>query len=428
MFNLSNRITKLSIGCLLVLNLACQVSIGQGLGNAPYSGLGIGEQYSNGFGPNMAMGDVGVSNANGFHINPLNPALTAYNRYTMFDIGLMGQYKRLQDKRQTQQEFGGNLGYIAMAFPVTQKWGLGIGIRPLTYVDYQQNSYSKISNTIYEAQYQYQGKGSLNQVYLSNGFYLNKSLSVGVEASYLFGGANRSATTQVRIGDDRDYFVRRDDRLKYSEINLKLGAAYKQKLSGNNFLNFGLVYEPKFQLEGSRTSTLEINNPSGASISAPDTLQYVATNLKVPSTMRFGISYEKPYNLLLAFDFKSQAWSQYSGLAKTNEGFRDSQSYHFGLEYMPRSSSTKYWDIVWYRAGFVYNKTPIMLGGVAVDDISGSLGMSLPIGQGRVNTINLSVVMGSKGTITDQTFRERYVRFVLGFSLKDTWFRKFQVD
>jgi hypothetical protein len=68
----------------------------QGLGNSPYSAIGLGELLSSAYSPNNGMGDAGVSSANPLYINALNPALLARNRYTMFDVGVIGQYKGLQ--------------------------------------------------------------------------------------------------------------------------------------------------------------------------------------------------------------------------------------------------------------------------------------------------------------------------------------------
>jgi hypothetical protein len=299
----------------------------QGLGNSPYSALGIGELYSKGFAPNNAIGDAGVSSANGFSINAINPALMVKNKYTTFEVGVLGQYKRLQDLRQSQNDFAGNLGYLALSFPVSDKWSIGLGIRPYSSVDYQQNSYYKIpGTTIYEAQNQYQGQGNLSKVYMSNGFQIGKSFYLGAEASYLFGGVNRAANTQVKIGDNRDYIVIREDRTSYSDLTVKLGAAWNQKLNKDNYLNFGITYEPKLNLTGSQTSTIGLINASGSPITTPDTIKYLGTSITVPSALRVGFSYERPYNLLVAFDYESQQWSNYKGLSNTNDGFRNAQS------------------------------------------------------------------------------------------------------
>ncbi|NBB19131.1 hypothetical protein GVN20_07175 [Runella sp. CRIBMP] len=400
----------------------------QGLGNAPYSAIGIGELLSRGYSPSNAMGDVGVSASNPLYINSLNPALLVRNRYTMFDVGVIGQYKSLQDSQQNQRDFGGNIGYLALSFPVAPKWSLGLSLKPYSFVNYQQNSYGRIGTSIYEAQYVYSGKGGLNQINLTNGFQIGKNLSVGADFTYLFGNFNRSVTSQLRIGDSRDYIVSRDDRLNMSDVNLKLGAAYRQKLKEDHYLNFGATYNLASSVNTIRNTTLEVLSSAGQPITNPDTITQANLNVNLPANWRVGLSYEKFFKLLLSFDYDRQNWSQYKGISGNNENMRDGQSFHFGMEYVPKFNSTKYWDLVFYRLGFIYHQTPLVIGTKPVDDMSISMGMSLPVGRNFVNLINISFVAGQRGTVSSQTFRERYGRVVLGISLKDTWFQKFKVD
>jgi hypothetical protein len=423
-YNLRN----LLLGAWLLGLFFVQQSSAQGLGNSPYSALGLGELYGTGYAPNNAMGDVGVSTANGFYINPINPALLVRNRFTTFDVGVIGQLKTLQDTRQSQREFGGNLGYLALSFPASPRWSLGISLRPYTYVNYQQNSFSKLPQSIYEVKYQYKGTGGINKVSLTNGFQVGKWLSVGGEVSYLFGGYNRSASTQLLIGDGRDYIVSREDRFNVSDVNLKLGAAWRQQLRPERYLNFGATYDFRNKLNGNHDVTLEVRNSQSVELALPDTLTNVGAIVNLPQTLRVGLSYEKLYNFLIAFDYETQAWNNYVGISGTNEGFRKGQSFHLGLEYMPKYNSTKYKDLIVYRAGVSYTQTPYIIGGQTIDDLSGSVGISLPIGRNYINFINLSVASGQRGVVTNQTFKENYVRFTVGFSLKDNWFQKFKVD
>jgi hypothetical protein len=400
----------------------------QGLGNAPYSAIGLGELLSPGYAPNNAMGDAGVSSANPLYINSLNPALLVKNRYTMFDVGVIGQYKSLQDTKQNQRDFGGNLGYLALAFPVAPKWSAGISLKPYSFVNYQQNSYSRIGTSIYEAQYVYSGKGGLNQINFTNGFQVGKNLNLGIEGTYLFGNFNRSVTSQLRIGDSRDYIVSRDDRLNFKDANLKLGAAWKQKLKGDHYLNFGGTYSLASSVATIRNTTIEVQTSTNSPVTNPDTITQANLNVSLPSKWRVGMSYEYQYRLTVSADYERQNWADYVGVSGTNENMRNGQSYHVGLEYMPKYNSTKYWDLVFYRAGFSYNQTPLVISGKPVDDMSVSFGLSLPVGRNFVNLINLSFVAGQRGSVSAQTFRERYGRVVVGFSLKDVWFQKFKVD
>jgi len=400
----------------------------QGFGNSPYSALGVGELLSPAYASNNSMGDAGVSYGSPLYINALNPALLAKNRFTTFEVGVGGQYKGLQDTKQSQRDFGGNLAYLALAFPVAPKWSSGISLKPYSYVNYQQNSYRYIGTSIYEAQYIYGGKGGLNQINFTNGFQVTKSLDLGIDLTYLFGNFNRSATSQLRIGDSRDYIVSRDDRLNFSDLNMRLGAAWKQKLKKDHYLNFGATYKAQTSMATVRNTTIEILSSSGSPVTNPDTLTQANLSVKLPATTRIGISYENLYRLAIAADYERQDWSKYVGVSGNNENMRTGQSYHFGLEYMPKYNSTKYRDLIIYRAGFIYHQTPLVISGKPVDDMSVTFGLSLPVGRGMFNLINLSFVAGQRGTVSAQTFRERYGRVVIGFSLKDNWFQKFKVD
>ena len=417
--------------CGIVLATYTQ-ALAQGLGNSPYSALGIGELYSSGYAPNNATGDAGVSSANGFYINSLNPALLVRNRFTTFDVGLIGRYKVIANQTQSQKEFAGNLGYIALSFPVSAKWSSGLSLKPLSFVNYTQNGYGRVGTTIYEAQYKYIGKGGLNTVNFTNGFKIGKSLNLGIETSFVFGGITKESESQLKIGDGRDYIFSRLDRINVSDLMLKLGAAWQQELKKDTYFNFGATYDFKNQLAGKRANTFEIQTPSRQPVTNPDTLLSSGNlGLTLPSSFRVGISYEKFLNLLVSLDYQHQNWSQFANSGKGAESsvvYQDQSAYHFGIEYMPRYNSTKYFDLIWYRAGLSYVKTPYIIGGRSIDDLSISFGLGLPVGRNYVNLINLSVVAGQRGGITDKTFREQYAKIVLGVSLKDNWFQKFKVD
>lgn len=402
--------------------------LAQGLGNAPYSAIGAGELMSPGYAPNNGMGDAGVSTANPLYINSLNPALLVTNRYTMFDVGVVGQYKGLRDAKDAQRDFGGNISYLALSFPLAPKWSAGISLKPYSFINYQQNSYARIGTSIYEAQYVYSGKGGLNQINFTNGVQITKNLSLGIDAFYLFGNYNKSVTSQVRIGDSRDYIVSRDDRINMKDLNFKGGLAWKQKLKKDHYLNFGATYKLGSTASAIRNTTIEVQSSSNSPVTNPDTIAQTDLKVTMPSAWRVGISYEYLYRLTVSADYERQNWANFVGTSGTNENMRNGQSYHFGIEYLPKFNSTKYMDLVFYRAGFTFNQTPLVIGTKPIDDMSVSLGVSLPVGRNLVNLINLSVVGGQRGSISSQTFRERYARFVIGFSLKDTWFQKFKVD
>jgi len=412
---------------LVLVGLVPLTALGQGLGNSPYSSLGIGEIYGNNNIINMGMGGLGVANANVFFLNTVNPALLARNQNTIFEVGLLGQAKQLADIRQSQRDFGANLSYLGLAFPVTGKWSMGLSLRPHSYVDYQTTQYEKVPGTIYDYQKVYRGRGGLNRATWTNGFQVGKTFYAGVEASFVFGNISNDAESQLVINGVNDITVSRSTLTSYNDIALKLGAAWRPKLSKNWFLNVGATYDPQTRMKGRETDTYQ-QLLGGSELSLPDTLRNnISGRNTLPSQFRAGIAIEKALNLTAGVEFTYQPWSKYRGLTGQSAGFNDSYTLAAGMQWLPKTASENYLNLINYRAGVAYTRLPYVINGKPVNDMSVSLGFSLPVGQ-LVNSVNLSLTGGQRGTLTEGQIRERYIKIGLGLSLNDRWFQRFVVD
>lgn len=435
------RICKIVGLSILFFPLATPAVRAQGLGNSPYSALGIGEPYSQANITNLGMGSVGISNANAFHLNLQNPALLARRaRYTVFEVGIIGQYKPQVSQyqagaAQSQRDFGANLNYIALAFPASSRWTTSLNLRPYTYVDYQSRVYDRVPNTIYEVQKTYSGKGAVNKASFTNGFRFGKNVYVGVDASFLFGNVTNNSDSRLLINsttsttEPTDIVVSRINRTNYKDIIWKLGAAWRPKLSEKWTLNLGATYDPKTKVNASQTDVNQQVSLSGTTLSAPDTLRANLTgHTTLPQQANFGISLERNNKLLVGVDVGFQKWSQYRTTNQQATNLLDGMSVAAGIEYIPKINSTKYWDLVTYRAGFQYIKTPYQLDGRQVKDFNGSVGISLPMGSYLVNHVNLAFVAGQRGALVGTQIRERYVRVALGFTLNDRWFYRYALD
>lgn len=443
-----NRIVSI---LFLVSTLSTSFVRAQGLGNSPYSALGLGESYNQANAANFGMGSVGVSNASPFYLNLQNPALLARRgRFTAFEVGLIGQYKpQISQIRagttQSQRDFGANLNYVALAFPVSPRWAMSISLRPYSYVDYKTRSYGRVlqnnTNTIYEAEYIYSGRGALNKASYATGYRFGKAIYVGADVSFLFGNLTNNSDARVLINDvsgsatnPQDIVVSRTNRVNYGDLIVKLGAAWRPKLNDNWTLNLGATIDPGTNINATETDvyqqvTISGDGSSGSSLSDEDTLRNnVSTSARLPQQAHFGISIERNNKLTVGVDVGLQRWSQYRTVSGQPGNLSDAITVATGLEYTPKATSTKYWDLVSYRAGFQYMQTAYSVDGNRVKDMNGSLGMSLPIGSYFVNYVNLAVQGGQRGVLTGSQIRERYVRFTVGFSLNDWWFRKSVLD
>jgi hypothetical protein len=406
------------------------LSFGQGLGNSPYTVLGVGEPYSDGFASNLAMGEAGVSSGNGIHINNLNPALWVRSRYTTFEFGALGQYKQINSQVAGQRDFGANIGYLALSFPASPKWTLGMSLKPYSFVDFESRTNDKVPGTIYDAYYYYSGKGALNKASFTNAFLLGKYVSIGLEASYMFGNIRRASESQLLIGDGRDYLVSRTERNSYSDLAFRAGTAVRIPLLKENKLNLNLggTYSFGTNLNARQTTSFELSRNSFP-VGGADTLtNNVGGGITLPSKYRVGMSLEWPYKLTLSADYEKQNWSEYRSFANTNDGLSNAGKVHLGMEYIPRITSTRYFDLVAYHFGFSHGKMPYNPAGLDLKDTNLSLGASFPIGFSG-NSFTISLIGGQRGLVSSQSIRERYGKVVLGLSLVDNrWFQKAKID
>ncbi len=415
---------SLSWGCTILKVKA------QGLGNSPYSSLGMGELYNDSFSSNTGLGQAGVSTSNGFQINNLNPALWVRNKYTTFDFGLIGQYKDMTSGNKNQRNAGGNLAYVALSFPVATRWSMGVSLKPYSFVDYQNKSTRNIPGTPYIANYLVSGSGGVNKVSFTNAFQIGKYLSLGLESSFMFGNIRRASEATLSNDVGGDYLVSLNDRTTFKDFTFKAGAAVRVPLKKDNKLNLNLggTYSLGNKIGGYQTSSFDLTLNTFP-IAEPDTIINDRRGyLTLPSQYQVGMSLEWPYKLTVSADYSHQAWSGYRSFEKSNDGLKDVGRIHLGAEYIPRFTSLRYLDNIRYRIGFSHGKAPYSVDGNDINDTNASLGVALPIGRGLLNSVSVSLVGGQKGASGGGLIRERYARIVIGLTLMEPWFQKQKID
>ncbi|REA57699.1 hypothetical protein DSL64_23360 [Dyadobacter luteus] len=376
------------------------------------------------------MGQSGVSTGNGFQINNLNPALWSRNKYTTLDVGLIGQYKDVVSGNNKQQTLGGNLAYVALAFPVSRRWTLGGSLKPYSSVDFENTSTRVIPGTPDQAVYFNTGKGGINKASITNGYQLGKYISLGLEASYYFGNVRKA--TEVLIPSSTNYLIGINDRIAYSDFGARAGVAVRIPVKKDNKLNLNLggAYSFKTDLNGTQTRTLELSQDSYVIPGATDTLsKNLAGSVTVPTQYQVGMSLEWPLKLVVSADYNRQEWSQYKAFRNSsNDGLRNVNRLNLGVEYLPRFLSLNYFDRVRYRVGFSHGNSPYVINGKGVNDTNISLGFTFPMGYGYQNFLSIAFVGGQRGVTGTGLVRERYGRAVLGITLLERWFQKQKLD
>jgi hypothetical protein len=427
------KIFKGTIGvCLLFVSLN---GWSQGQGNSPYSVLGVGEVTEETVAAQDMMGGTGVSFSNSFYINHINPALLVknrsigFNKYVAFNVGLKGGYKVMNQNNLIQDDFGFNLNNISMAFPIKPKWAMAISLRPYSIADQVASGSKTFLGSTLKNNYQYQIGGGLSRVAFSNSFQLVKGLYVGIEGHYNFGNILRDSTTS--IAGSSEYF-RNSSRISLTGHSLKGGLAYQQKLSKKWNLNLGGFYQLGTKLSGENLRIFSVLADAGngpVHIQSPDTLANVSIASRLPAKFKVGMSLESNYHWIFAADFGLTDWvntKQFDDVAQ--KMYKNSTEVNLGMEWIPDVSSSKYFNQVFYRAGFKQIKTPYVINSTQIMDRSFSFGLSVPMGFRNPSYIDLGISIGTRGANTNGLIKENYTKISASFSLLSSWFNKPRID
>ncbi|TAH27674.1 MAG: hypothetical protein EAZ07_00315 [Cytophagales bacterium] len=442
----SNLFVKLS---LILLSFIHSTIYAQNLGNSPYSTYGIGDISPVGQIRNIGMGNTGVGSSNTEFINVQNSALLSANKglnkdstvkYTMLDFGLISIVRNLNQKDQNQWNGGINLAYFNFLFPLSNNWSTMVGLRPLssTYNKYQ-NTFAINDST--SKQLEYFSQGALNIVSFDNGFDITKNISLGLHLGYIFGSTSHRNT--ANFPNNLSPFNPNRIGANYKEFNtafeIKPGIAYRAILKDSSgkseriYFNFGLTYNLLLNGKSKRTSELVfINANDGKIILDSNLIKTRYSSLNLPQSISGGISFDQPGKWSIAADFSYTNWSVYKDIY--GQSFmRNSYSISLGGEWKPAKNLTL--TSKEYRMGLNYTKSPITIDNYQLNDISFSLGSTIPVGRKDsrfkskpLNKINLALVMGSRGSSANNLVLENYFKLYFGISIQDKWFQRWKIN
>jgi hypothetical protein len=398
------------------------------IGNSPYSRIGVGDLSDQNMIYNMGMGGVGASNSTPLYMNNVNPALLGRHKLTSFDAGVFAEYKILNSQNTEQRTQIGNINYLSFAFPINKRWTTGIGFMPYSNVNYTSTFDSLLSGTSTFVKYTYRGSGGITQLYWSNGVQVLKELYLGLRINYNFGAIRNQSQSELNDGQNI-YIVELLDRANVGDFSFKPAAAYRLKIGKETHLNFGVVYDMKAGLNITQFKATQRRNISDVILYADTSInQKIKNAIVIPSALKIGVGIDKYLNYNVSTDITLQDWSQYRGFINTNANLTNSFRWNIGAEWIPNIDAIEgYFNRVAYRAGFNYAKTPIIINGKQLEDMSASFGLSLPMSKG-VSSLNLAFIAGQRGTTDANLVKERYFRVNLGMTVNDQWFLRRKIN
>jgi len=393
--------------------------------SSPYSRFGLGELQQNIFPEFNAFGGASTALSNPKSVNPSNPASYSSFAPNSFLLATGGWHQTTKMQNATAEQIVNNnaFSHLVLGFPLSRKLGASIGMIPFSSTGYEINARNIESN----ADMNYYGDGGLSKIYFGGAYEPFNGFSVGINASYLFGGLNRR---KQLVFDDETFFNSRSN----SKINLKgyyyeLGLLYKKAVNVNNEFSIGFTANNNSSIRAKKTELVESFKFSGVFEVPKDTFVNSSQwgDVILPQYISTGISYNKNKKWLFVADYSMQNWADYT-MFDESDNLANSMTICGGMQYTPEYNSiTKYYKRMDYRMGASYSNTPLQFQDNQLKEMSVSFGFGIPVKKSSTK-YDFSCTLGQRGTTDDNLIKEQFVRLGLSVSYDGIWFVKRKYD
>ena len=404
---------------------------------SPYSQYGLGEFAQRGGGLNQGMNGLGIGVHRGYQVNPLNPASYAYvDSLTMlFDMGVSGQITNFNENGFKENAKTASFEYVMGSFRLAKQVGLTFGLLPMTNVGYKYSTNTYLKEVQTAVNTTHKGDGGLHQLFLGVGARPIKSLAVGANIGYLWGGYDRSVTSTSSSTINNLSKVYSASVHNYT---LDLGVQYDHPIGKDDVLTVGLTYGYGHKLDADAECRVISTN---SSVSKADTTTMVLKNgLELPHTFGAGFTYSHGEKWMIGADAQLQRWSKtefpdYSdGQYRLRSGLLDN-SYKFTLggEYCPQTNSRSFFHRLRYRAGVGYTTPYYKINGQSGPrQISASVGLGIPIANAYISSTSmyfpfLNISAQYVNNSADGLIKENCFRINIGLTFNERWFAKWKL-
>lgn len=393
-----------------------------------YSFQGLGSLNHQGMPNNVAMGEVGIGSPSVWYINTQNPAHLVYNTLSTFQVGLELDRRTFSGDNVSGSATDGGLRFMGYAFPIMPgKWSSSFGVLPYSSVNYNSFSEGAIPGTTVEEEVRQvtnnRGEGGLTNFFWSNGFRIKKKFLVGIRAAYTFGSISKTSIISIGGVDVPVTNVSYEDIESYKDLNLLFGFGYRQKLSDEKFLNYGLTFSFNSALNGQSTLNLIRLSDTGIEIETVE-VDSSPIDFTLPGTIGIGVSYQWINKYMFGLDIETERWS---GAGKPSEVYNNAFKISVGGRWTPDFDNVNsYFKRMSYSIGFNYNRLPYIVNNQSLTDFGINFGASLPVS--GFSSLDLAFKYGQLGESSNGLIKETYYKVVIGATINDRWFIKRKYD
>jgi hypothetical protein len=382
----------------------------------------------------MALGGTAFGIRSSSYVNHSNPAsYTSLDTTSfVFEGGFYTQSTTLKTTTASQKNSYSSIGTVLFGFPITRRIKASFGLMPYTNVGFkiaEQKTLQIFPDSSTTVSNIYDGTGGLNKVYLGFGYAISRNLSVGVNADFLFGTISRNSTSNFLMLPNASSY-RQTTSIKVNDFNFNFGLQYVTNIKKDLHLTLGLVYTPAMNIRASSDTIANMVSPADPTTIIFPISQSTTNDGKIgmPKSIGGGFSLERDDKWLIAADVYWQNWEKLSMFGK-NAAMKNSLRASLGLQITPNATDyNNYFRRVKYRFGVAYTNTYLQLNGRQLNDVGLSFGAGFPIRKSQTDMskgiLNVTFEIGKRGTTDLNLIKEDYVRFTLGMSIYDFWFRK----
>ena len=393
---------------------------------SPYSFYGIGDVKFKGNVENRSMGGLNVF-SDSLHINLQNPASYGQLKFTTFTLGGSYNTSELKTNSGNGKARRTTIDYLALGFPISEKFGVGVGLMPYSSVGYKIQNTETIENPSIVKSKQFSGTGGVNRAFFGVGYKVNSNLRIGANIDYNFGEIE---TTSYEFWNIIQYGSRELNLSTIRGISFNTGAMWNKKINKKLDVYASLVYTPESTLRFSNKRDIAVVRPANNSdpvvIGDPSIQNVADTRLKLPSKLAIGAGVGEANKWMLGAEYTFQKSGNFANRFEdiTNATYENSSKLSVGGYFIPDwDSFTSYMNRMTYRAGLRHENTGLIVAGKSINDTALTLGLGFPV-SGSFSNINLGFEYGKRGTKDLNLVEENYLNLSVSLSLNDKWFVK----
>jgi hypothetical protein len=393
--------------------------LGQNIFNSPYSIYGLGIMNERLSTLNRGMGGTGIAVRDEFNLNYTNPASYGSIQSPVSSIYEMGFYienNNYKTKELNESKSNGSLTNINYWFKFKPYWSSMVGLSPFSSVSYKITTTRNLGSGS-PVDYSYDGSGAISRFYWGNAFTITKNLSIGFNASFLFGSISKKEFIITPGGTGSVTF---ENKINARKVNIDAGIQYSFKLKKDRTLLLGIVGDPGMTFNASQKNYVYNENSDTLNATIEDKQKY-----DIPATAGVGAALQTRRSVV-ATDVKFEHWSSVTSPERETTP-QDTWKFSVGYMYKGNPDATNYWGSVSLRAGFFTQNYYQKIKDNTLPWWGMSLGVSMPVFDNR-SSINLTYSLDRLGTLNDGLILQRSQKIMIDVVIRDLWGMKRKFD